>query len=123
MPDQQQTVPIAFLEHFLDVWNQHDLDAILDALEPDCLYLTSAGARLEGHDEIREGLATFLRTYPDAHWRDAVHFVSGDRGASEWIFTATGPDGMPVEVDSCDIFTFRNGRMARVSAFARPRGT
>ncbi|WP_290653546.1 nuclear transport factor 2 family protein [Aquisalimonas sp.] len=114
-------VTIDFLERFLEGWNRHDLDGILQMLNRDCLYITGSGDRFQGHDEIREGLAGFLETFPDAHWYEARHFVSSDRGASEWIFTATGSDGTRFELDSCDLFTFRNGRISVVSAYRRER--
>ncbi len=114
-------VPIDFLEHFLDCWNRHDLDGILGTLTEDCVYITGDGNRLHGVDGIRAGLAKFLETYPDAYWYDAIHFVSGERGASEWILTATGPDGQKLELDSCDLFEFRDGRISRVSAYRRAR--
>jgi len=36
----------------------------------------------------------------------------GDRGVTEWIFTGTTADGKKVEVTGCDVFTFRNGKIA-----------
>ena len=114
-------ITVEYLESFLDVWNDHDLDGIVEMLNSDCLYITGSGDRFSGHDEIRKGLAGFLETFPDAHWYDAKHFVSGDRGASEWIFTATGSDGTRFELDACDLFTFRNGRISVVSAYRRER--
>lgn len=119
--DTHNEVTVEFLEQFLDAWNRHEVDDIVQMLTSDCLYITSAGDRLNGHDEIRTGLAAFLDAFRDAHWRDAQHFVAGDRGASEWIFTATNPDGAVVEMDSCDLFTFREGRIATVSAYRRDR--
>ncbi len=112
---------VSFLEGFLNAWNQHDLDGILATLTSDCLYITGDGVRLKGHDEIRAGLSNFLSTYPDAHWYNATHFVAGDRGASEWILTATGPDGNRIELDSCDLFTFQDGLISSVSAYRRAR--
>ena len=120
MAGRASEIDTAFLEGFLDAWNRHDLDAILAFLTPDCIYITGAGDRLDGHPAIRTGLAAFLDAYPDAHWSHATHFVAGDRGASEWIFTATS-DGRRMRLDSCDLFTFRDGRIARVSAYRRAR--
>jgi hypothetical protein len=42
----------------------------------------------------------------------ARHFVCGDRGVSEWTFTGTRTDGTRVEMNGCDIFTFRDGKIA-----------
>jgi uncharacterized protein (TIGR02246 family) len=117
-PDQ---VTLAYLERFLESWNSHDLDGILQLLTEDCLYITGEGARLRGQAEIRTGLSAFLTKYPDAHWSDATHFLAGDKGASEWILTATGPDGERIELDSCDLFSFRDGKISVVSAYRRAR--
>jgi hypothetical protein len=114
-------VTVDYLVHFLDCWNRHDIDGILGTLTDDCLYITGDGVRLNGPEEIRAGLTRFLETYPDAHWYDDAHFVSGSRGASEWILTATGPEGARVELDSCDLFEFREGKISKVSAYRRER--
>ena len=118
---EQNPVSIDFLEHFLDCWNGHDVDGILETLTDDCLYITGDGVRLTGKEEIRAGLSRFLETYSDAHWYDATHFVAGDRGASEWILTASGHDGVTFELDSCDLLQFRDGKICRVSAYRRTR--
>jgi ketosteroid isomerase-like protein len=114
-------VTVDDLLHFLDCWNRHDIDGILGTLTDDCLYITGDGARLSGLEETRAGLTRFLETYPDAHWHSDTHFVAGSRGASEWIMTATGPDGAKFEIDSCDLFEFRDGKISRVSAYRRAR--
>ncbi len=119
--DGDTQVDASFLEGFLDAWNQHDIEGILATLNPDCVYITGDGKRFTGHEEIRAGLSAFLQTYPDAHWYDARHFVSGDRGASEWILTATAVDGGRIELDACDLFEFRDGKISVVSAYRRDR--
>jgi len=43
---------------------------------------------------------------------DAKHFVSGDGGLSEWLFTATSTDGKKIEVTGCDVFTFKGDKIA-----------
>jgi ketosteroid isomerase-like protein len=51
----------------------------------------------------------------------ARHFVSGDRGLSEWLVTGTASDGRKVEVNGCDLFTFRGGKIALKSSFFENR--
>jgi ketosteroid isomerase-like protein len=58
--------------------------------------------------------------FPDARFGDARHFVAGERGLSEWRFTGTR-DGVKVEVDGCDVFTFRNGKIAVKSSYFKQR--
>jgi hypothetical protein len=38
--------------------------------------------------------------------------VSGDRGLSKWLFTATTTDGKKIDVTGCDVFTFKGGKIA-----------
>lgn len=45
------------------------------------------------------------------HFTDGEHFVSGDRGCSEWVFHGTRPDGKKGEMMGCDLFTFRGDKI------------
>lgn len=62
-----------------------------------------------------------VRDSSDARFGAARHFVSGDRGLSEWLFTGTAGDGRKVEVNGCDVFTFREGKIALKSSFFKNR--
>ena len=47
--------------------------------------------------------------------------VAGDRGVSEWTFTGMGKDGTSVEVNGCDIFTFRSGKILVKDSYRKIR--
>jgi ketosteroid isomerase-like protein len=79
------------------------------------------GTRHAGRDAVRAGFAEVWATFPDAHWGNARHFVSGDRGVSEWTFTGTRADGTRVEVQGCDVFTFRDGKIALKNSYRKNR--
>jgi ketosteroid isomerase-like protein len=51
------------------------------------------------------------------HYGDDRHFVSGDRGASEWTLTGTTAEGARLEVRGCDLWTFRDGKILRKDSF------
>ena len=92
----------------------------------DCVFDSSAGpdiwgTRYVGRDAVRAGYADVWSTFPDAHWGGARHFVQGDRGVSEWTFTGTRADGGRVEVHGCDLFTFRDGRIAVKNSYRKNR--
>jgi ketosteroid isomerase-like protein len=59
--------------------------------------------------------------FPDARWSNPSHVVAGDRGVSEWTFTGTCQDGARVEVTGCDLFTFRDGRIAIKNSYRKNR--
>lgn len=126
MPSASNEVTIDMLEDFAKAWNRHDVDALMSFMTEDCVFEASAGpdvvgTRYVGVDAVRAGFAEVWATFPDAHWGGARHFVAGDRGVSEWTFTGTRSDGARVEVHGCDVFTFRNGRIALKNSYRKNR--
>jgi len=123
MPD---AVSSAFLDDFAAAWNRHDTDAILAMMTEDCVLEASRGPDVKGtvytgHDELRRGIEEVFATFPDAQWGDPRHFIAGDRGVSEWVLTATGPNGARVEIQGCDVFTFRDGKIAVKNSYRKQR--
>jgi steroid delta-isomerase-like uncharacterized protein len=119
---------LTLLDHFADAWNQHDLDALMSMMTDDCVFDASAGPqsngqRSEGRPAVREAYAAVFETFPDAHWAQPRHFVTGNRGVSEWTFTGTRNDGTRVEVTGCDLFTFRDGKIAIKNSYRKNRLT
>ncbi|RRH82822.1 nuclear transport factor 2 family protein [Variovorax beijingensis] len=114
------------LQAFADAWNRHDVDALMSFMTPDCVFEASAGAevcgaRYVGSAAVRAAFAEVWAVFPDAHWGDARHFVHGDRGVSEWRFTGTRADGTRVEVQGCDLFTFRDGKILLKNSYRKNR--
>jgi steroid delta-isomerase-like uncharacterized protein len=114
------------LQAFADAWNRHDADALMSFMTEDCVFDASAGpdacgTRYAGRAAVRAGYAEVWSIFPDAHWGNARHFVQGERGVSEWTFTGTRADGTRVEVTGCDLFTFRNGKIAVKNSYRKNR--
>jgi ketosteroid isomerase-like protein len=116
----------ATLAAFAEAWNRHDIDALMSFMTDDCVFQTAGGplacgARFEGRKAVRDAFQLAWINFPDAQWRNGRHFVHGDRGVSEWTFTGTKLDGTRIEADGCDLFTFRDGRIAVKNAFRKDR--
>ena len=114
------------LQVFADAWNRHDVDALMSMMTSDCVFEASGGKmvdgeRHEGQRAVRAAYAAVFEQYPDAHWGHGRHFTTGERGVSEWTFTGTSKDGKRVEVTGCDVFTFRNGKIAIKNSFRKNR--
>jgi ketosteroid isomerase-like protein len=119
-------VTVKDLEAFGDGWNRHDVDFIMTFMADDCVFETTAGkevcgTRYEGPERVREAFARVFKMFPDAHFGNARHFVAGDRGLSEWVFTATSADGTKIEVNGCDVFTFTSGKIAKKDSYFKNR--
>jgi taurine dehydrogenase small subunit len=125
-PEESRQVQTSFLEDFADAWNRHDVDALMSMMTDDCVYESSGGSQVdgenyEGTEAVRKAFASIFEAFPDAHWGDARHVVSGNRGFSEWTFTGTQKDGRRVEVNGCDLFVFRDGKIAVKNSFRKNR--
>ena len=126
MPDVIEQVSVEVLQEFADAWNRHDVDALMTFMTDDCVFEASAGPdvsgmRHVGREAVRTAFAEVWATFPDAHWGDARHFVCGTRGVSEWTFSGTRADGTRVEVHGCDLFTFRDGKIALKNSYRKNR--
>lgn len=124
----EDSVTPEFLDRFAEAWNRHDADAIVSCMTPDCVMYLSAGddpegRRAEGREGVRAAAIEIFETLPDAHWLGAKHFITGDRGVSQWIFTATRPDGTKIRLAGCDVFTFRDQLIAVKDSFRKQVNT
>jgi len=115
------------LDAFFDEgWNRHDVDALMTFMSDDCVFEGASGTdvcgtRHVGRERVREAFARVFATFPDVAFRDVRHVVAGDRGMSEWTFAGTTPEGKMVEVNGCDLFTFRDGKIAVKSSYLKNR--
>jgi ketosteroid isomerase-like protein len=97
-------------------FNDHDADAVLSFFADDAVFLTPRGPdpwgrRLVGIEQVREGVEARFAGIPDVHYGDGDHWVSGDRGVSEWLLTGTTVDGQKLALRGCDLWTFRDGKV------------
>jgi ketosteroid isomerase-like protein len=126
MAQTKPTVTKEFLQSFADAFNAHDTRAIMLHMTEDCVFEASAGPDADGEkfigqEQVRKAFENVFTVFPDAKWSNATHFISGDRGCSEWIFTGTKTDGTRVEVTGCDLFTFENGKIAIKNSYRKNR--
>lgn len=115
-------VTIETLQRLVDAFNAHDLDAVMGFFADDpVLELPRGphpwGRRFQGREAVRAGLASRFAGIPDVHYGDDRHWVSGDRGCSEWLLTGTTLQGERVEVRGCDLFEFRGDKIARKDSY------
>ena len=124
---QADAVTVEFLDAFADAWNRHDVDALMTFMADDCGFESSSGPEIcgtgyVGREAVRAGFSQVFVTFPDAQWNNPRHFVAGNRGVSEWTFTGTRVGGSRVEVHGCDVFEFRDGKIARKDSYRKNRG-
>jgi ketosteroid isomerase-like protein len=119
---ETQTLTTETLEAIADAFNRHDLDAIMSFFAEDAVFESPKGPdawgrRFVGREQVREGLAARFAGIPDVHYGDGVHWVSGDRGVSEWTLTGTTTDGEQLRLRGCDLWTFRDGQVVKKDSY------
>lgn len=115
-----------FLQSFADAFNAHDIKAIMSHMTDDCVFEASAGPDVDGQkfigqEQVKKAFEDVFATFPDARWSKPRHFIIGERGFTEWIFKGTNKDGVKVEVTGCDLFTFKDGKIAVKNSYRKNR--
>ncbi|MDQ3141214.1 MAG: nuclear transport factor 2 family protein [Bacteroidota bacterium] len=112
------------LQHALDAFNRHDLDAIMEYFSDSCSFDFPRGPdpwgkRFVGKTQVREALAGRFEGIPDVHYGDDVHWISADgqKGVSEWTLTGTTLAGTKLEVRGCDLWEFEGGKVTRKDSY------
>ena len=126
MAQSTKNIKEDFLQSFADAFNAHDVEAIMAHMTDDCVFEASAGPDVDGEkftgrEQVKKAFENVFATFADAHWGNPRHFIKDDRGFSEWIFTGTKADGTKVEVTGCDLFTFRDGKIAIKNSYRKNR--
>jgi ketosteroid isomerase-like protein len=117
-----QAVSVATLKAITEAFNAHDLDAIMEFFAEDCSLDMPRGSepwgqRFTGKAAVRAALAGRFQGLPDVHYGEDRHWVSGDRGMSEWLLTGTTGDGRALRVRGCDHWEFRDGKVTRKDSY------
>ena len=128
MAQSNKKVTTDLLESFANAFNAHDIKGIMSLMTDDCVFEASAGPDVDGEKfvgqaQVKKAFEDVFETFPDSQWRNPRHFISGDRGFSEWTFTGTKKDGTKVEVTGCDLFTFKDGKIALKNSYRKNRST
>lgn len=117
---------IEALEAVFQAFNRHDAAGVMANMSDDVVFETiggdeTYGTRIVGHDAVKAAFESVWAKFPDVQWCNHQHFACGDRGVSEWTFTATQDDGKIIEADGCDLFRFVDGVIVEKKAFRKNR--
>jgi len=120
--DTRKTKNRAATERLSQGFARHDVDGILDCFTEDGIFDITEGTepwgeRFQGKAEVRKALEALFTALPDVQFVDSTKWVAGDRGVSEWTCVGTTAKGRAMRVKGCDLFEFRDGRVARKDSY------
>ncbi|MGH9173796.1 MAG: nuclear transport factor 2 family protein [Vicinamibacterales bacterium] len=114
-------VTLKVIEHFNDVFNRHDVDAIMAAMTDDCVFENTSpapdGTRYEGQAAVRGFWETLFQESPQAVITVEELFAAGDRCTVRWVYRWSG-DGVG-HVRGVDIFRVRDGKVAEKLSYVK----
>jgi uncharacterized protein (TIGR03086 family) len=99
-----------------------DVEAIMAALTPDCVFESTAppdGERIVGADAVRSVWDTVFDGTSEARFEEEDLFVAGDRGVLCWRYSWTGPDGESGHVRGVDVLRMRDGRVCEKRSYVK----
>ncbi len=110
------------LKNFLDAFNRHDLDGIMEFFTEDCSMdlprgKNPWGTRFIGKEQVRAGIESRFQGLPDVHYGEDRHWICGEMGISEWTLTGTTRSGERIEVRGTDHIEFRGEKILRKNSF------
>jgi ketosteroid isomerase-like protein len=119
---EEEAINYRTLLELCAAFNAHDLDGIMSHFADDSSLDMPKGSdpwgtRFVGKDAVRKGLAMRFETTPDVHYGAARHWVAGSMGVSEWLLTGITRDGRKLEVNGCDHYEFRSGKVIRKDSY------
>ena len=120
-----------FCARYLAAWNGHDASAIADLVTDDVLWEDPAlPAPVRGPAAVQAFMRDAWAAFPDLRFdeTDTPHLsVDGDKVAWRWRMRGTNtgpidppgfaPTGRAIEIEGVDLWTMRDGRIARYRAF------
>jgi len=114
----QTTSPEATIERFSELLAEGNLDAMMELYEPDAAFAPQPGETVNGHDEIRTALESFLAVKPRMEGTIEKVLEAGDTAlvANGWRLSGTAPDGSPVRMaaTSADVLRRRGDGSWRI---------
>ena len=116
----------AFVRRFNTVWDEHDVDGIVEMFTDDVVFEASFGAepcgeRAVGKAAARALAAAVFARIPDLHFEELRHFVSPDFAVVESVTTGTPVGGAPYETHLVDLLTIRDGKIAAKRSYRKAR--
>lgn len=121
MSDTDNTIHV--INHFNEVFNRHDVDAVMAAMTDDIVFENTSpfpdGMRYEGQTANHQFWEDFFRGSPHAHFETEDMFAAGDRCTVRWVYRWIDDSGKPGHIRGVDVFRVRDGKVAEKFAYVK----
>jgi ketosteroid isomerase-like protein len=110
------------IDHFNQVFNLHDVDALAALLTEDTVFEDTSpapdGRRIEGKAAVVDFWRRWFVLNPDARFVVEELIVSGRRATVLWVYHKMR-NGQPWHLRGVDVFSVRDGKVAAKLAYVK----
>jgi ketosteroid isomerase-like protein len=110
------------IDHFNQVFNQHDADRLAALLTDDTVFEDTSpapdGRRLEGKAAVVDFWRVWFARNPDARFDAEEVIVGGNRATVLWVYHKVR-NGQPWHLRGVDVLTVRDGKVAAKLAYVK----
>jgi uncharacterized protein (TIGR02246 family) len=116
----------ALIARFNTVWDEHDIDGIVDMFTDDVVFEASFGSepcgeRALGKAAARKLAEAVFARVPDLRFQELRHVVTPEFAVVESVTTGTPAGGAPYETHLVDVLTLRDGKIAAKRSYRKAR--
>jgi steroid delta-isomerase-like uncharacterized protein len=110
---------LATIERFNEVFNQHDVDAVMQLMTDDVVFENTSGGRFEGVDGVRAVLQRAFELMAPGGFDTEDIFPAGNRVVVLWKYHFNRAEPEQGHIRGVDIFRVRNDKVAAKFSYVK----
>ena len=117
------TSTLDVIDRFNDVFNKHDVDAIMALMTDDVVFENTSprpdGERYAGQEAVRGFWERLFAGSPSARFDAEDISAGGNRCTVRWVYHWVDSEGKPGHVRGVDVFRVRDGKVAEKLSYVK----
>lgn len=97
----------------------HDAAKVAETFHPDISSWDALAGAAQGKANVTAGFTQLFQMMPDVAFEPVKYVIEGNRGAVEWIWTATLPNGK-LRIPGMDLMEFQDGLIRSIKFYYDP---
>ncbi len=107
------------------VWDNHDLDGVMELFHDDVLFENWTGGRAKGKENLRKAWAAWFENHDGFRFTEEETFIDAEqqkalyRWQLDWPSLEKGLEGRPEKRRGVDVLHFRDGKIIQKLTYSK----